>query len=148
MIARLYGQTRGAQRHAVEIDATLRGPDREAVDIVIEDLSASGFCIPSVSNIEPGTRFSIGFPGLGIRSATAVRDASGRYGCKFAEQLSESELKTALSAEPLEPLALRPGQPVPVTLTRPPEPLRTGLPIAVQAMLAMAAAAAGWWLLR
>lgn len=147
MIARLYGQARGAERHAVEIDATLRGPSREAVDVVIEDLSTSGFRIPSVSAVEPGTQFSIGLPGLGTRLAVAVRDASGRYGCVFLEELGASELQTALTAEPLAPLALRSGQAEAIVPVIDATPAKRGWPVWIQVGIAMVAAATGWWLL-
>lgn len=149
MIARLYGQARGAARHEVEIDATLRDPSRQASDVVVEDLSTTGFRIGTTVPMGPGTHFSIGFAGLGVCAAEAVREANGRYGCRFLQPLTEAELHTTLTAVPLTPLPLRTHQQASLSPGGGADiaPLRSGLPLWLQVGVAAVTVAGGWWML-
>ena len=42
-VAKLYDDDRSAERYPVLLDGTLRNPQAEPQDVVIDDLSASGF---------------------------------------------------------------------------------------------------------
>jgi len=99
LAAKLYRDERVADRQAVSLDATLRKPDRRPVDILIEDLSTTGFRFSTPEALELGSAVSIGISGLGRRDARVVREASGQYGCEFVHPASIAEIQAALTAQ-------------------------------------------------
>ena len=42
LIAKLYDNGRSAERHMLDADATVRGPDQVPVDVLVADLSLTG----------------------------------------------------------------------------------------------------------
>ncbi len=98
-VAQLYSDdVRGAERRSVEIDGTLRGPARTPHDVLVTDLSASGFRIPAAVALPVGSQVTLGLSGVGARAARVVRVTDGgELGCEFVSPLSPQELSLALA---------------------------------------------------
>lgn len=110
--ARLYQDARWAERHPVELEATLRDSDWAPVDVAIEDLSHGGFRVVAGAKLAVGGTIALGIAGLGTREAKVVWGAAGIYGCEFATPLSDADLKTAVSGPAATPIAF-PKTPLP-----------------------------------
>lgn len=106
VVARLYRDHRGAARHEVALEATLRDNDRRPHDVVVEELSKTGFLVPAVAQLSPGEQVTIGISGIGMCHARVVREAEGGFGCEFLHPLSEDELAEAIVTKPAEPVPL------------------------------------------
>lgn len=112
VVARLYQDMRDAERYAVAIDGTLRNAYAEPQDVVVEDLSATGFRTDFATGLAIGDIVTLGLYGAGLRSARVMREDSGRFACQFLVALTEQELAFALvQACPPEPIRF----PVPST---------------------------------
>ena len=107
VVATLHRKGRIAERHRVSLPGTLRDPEQQPFDVVVEDLSRSGFRVPSDAALDVGDVVSLGLPGVGTCRAFVVRQAGDRYGCMFLTPLSAIELQAVLAAVPAEPIPLR-----------------------------------------
>ncbi|MHA6719390.1 PilZ domain-containing protein [Sphingomonas sp. RS6] len=110
--ARLYQDGRWAERHQVELEATLRDSDWAPVDVSIDDLSNGGFRISAGTRLVVGEMIALGIAGVGTRPAKVVWGANGSYGCEFATPLTDAELRTAFAAPLAQPIAF-PKTPLP-----------------------------------
>lgn len=112
ILAKLISDARNAERFPVELDATVRNAAARPYDVVIENLSATGFRMVGGPPMTIGTEVSIGFAGIGVRAARLTRLHEASYGCEFVVPLSAEDLSTALVAELGAPIAFpaRPGQ--------------------------------------
>lgn len=110
--AKLINDGRNAARFSVELGATIRDASAHPFDVVIEDLSATGFRMIGGPVIDIGAPVSIGFAGIGVQSACLTRLHGDSYACEFVTPLTTSELSTALTAAPVTPIPFpsRPGQ--------------------------------------
>jgi len=110
--AKLINDDRNAARFTVELGATVRNASERPFDVVIEDLSATGFRMIGGPVLEIGAPVSIGFAGIGVQSACLTRLHGDSYACEFITPLSAAELFTALKAAPVTPIPFpaRPGQ--------------------------------------
>lgn len=107
-VAKLYDDDRLAERHSVMLDGTLRNPQAEPQDVIIDDLSATGFRTVLAMGLAVGDVITLGVFGVGLRSAQVMRKSEGQYGCQFLEPLSAEELASALCGlTPPEPVLLR-----------------------------------------
>jgi hypothetical protein len=106
VIAALYRDGRSAERHAVSLDGTLRDPEWNPYDVVVEDLSSSGFRMPARADLEVGAYVSLGLPGVGICPARVVRQAGDRYGCAFLVPLNSAELGSAITGTVMRPVSI------------------------------------------
>ena len=142
--AHLYQDDRWAERHSVELDATLRDPTWAPVDVVVEDLSERGFRVLAARDLPIGAEIGLGLSGVGLRHARVVRraDRAGAYGCEFLSPLARPELRTALQAPHAAPISLLFN----ATPTAAEIELIERLPIRTR-MLAIAAGAIGSWAL-
>lgn len=113
-VARLYQGMRDAERHAVMIDGTLRNARAEPQDVVIDDLSATGFRTKFASGLAVGDVVTLGLYGAGLRSARVMRESEGRFACQFFVALTGNELAFALAglATP-EPIPFSASDPLP-----------------------------------
>lgn len=109
--AQLYQDARGTERFRVELDATLRDPSHAPVDVVIEDLSATGFRVVTNTTLELGDEIGLGLAGIGARRARVVWCGPNSYGCEFLSILSRDDMKAALSAPSSSPINLAPLSP-------------------------------------
>ncbi|MBC9033461.1 PilZ domain-containing protein [Sphingomonas sp. JC676] len=106
LVAYLYRDTRWAERHTVERDATLRDSDWSPIDVTVEDLSESGFSVTAPTELAIGTEIGLGLSGIGMREARVVRRTEYLYGCEFLAALTVQELRAALATPPMTPIAL------------------------------------------
>lgn len=116
--ATLINDDRSAERFSVEFDATVRNAAARPYDVVVEDLSASGFRIAGGPAMVVGDAISIGFAGIGMQPARLTWMHANSYGCEFIRALSPAELSAALNAAPVTPIAF----PMPASLVDAPEP--------------------------
>jgi hypothetical protein len=98
LLAKLYDSGRGAERHALDADATLRAEDQVPVDVLVADLSTTGCLFVCAAPLAPGSEVTIGIAGVGRREATVVRALEQRYGCEFAVPLTPAEFAAAQNA--------------------------------------------------
>jgi hypothetical protein len=106
-VAKLYQDDRLAERHAVTLDGTLRNAQAEPHDVVIDNLSATGFRTAKMAGIAVGDVITLGIFGIGLRSAAVLRESDGHHGCQFFVPLNASELAFALAGlSPPDPLPL------------------------------------------
>lgn len=92
---------RDAARQPVELRGTLRDPGEMPRDVVILDVSVTGFRaeLPGDVAIEPGTRVRIAASAFGVHEAIAVRsDEGGSYGFAFVRPVAPAAL-AALDGE-------------------------------------------------
>jgi len=106
LVAYLYRDSRWAERHSVERDATLRDAAWSPIDVTVEDLSESGFGVVAPTELEIGAQIGLGLSGIGMREARVVRRAGDLYGCEFLVPLTAQELRAALATPPMTPIPL------------------------------------------
>jgi len=99
LAAKLYRDERAADRQAVNLDATLRKPDQRPVDILIEDLSATGFRMTGAGDLALGAVLSVGISGVGRRDARIVRHGDDHYGCEFLVPIAAAEIARAQTVD-------------------------------------------------
>lgn len=119
--ATLINEGRSSERFPVELDATVRNAAARPYDVVIEDLSTTGFRMVGGPAMVVGDAVSIGFAGIGVQPARLTRLNDDSYGCEFIRPLSPADLSTALHAAPIEPIAF-PTLPTQAWLANAPEP--------------------------
>lgn len=104
LVATLYSDdARGSERRQVELDGTLRGPAHTPHDVLVSELSSTGFRVPATGALSVGSRITLGLSGVGARAARIVRLAGDeQFGCEFISPLSPGELAAALDAPPAE----------------------------------------------
>jgi len=133
--AKLINDNRNAERFPVELDATVRNAAAKPYDVVLEDLSSTGFRIVGGPDMPIGSAVSIGFAGIGVQPARITRLNDDSYGCEFVKPLSAAELSAALNATPAAPIAF-PTLPTQTWMADAPEPHVE--PYSPQAKLALA----------
>jgi hypothetical protein len=122
LIAKLYDNGRSAERHMLDADATVRGPDQVPVDVLVADLSLTGCLFLSSESLAVGSVITIGIAGIGRRDACIVRVEEPRYGCSFLPPLTDDELTAGLTeSETISPfpdwLRQPAGETIPETVT-------------------------------
>ena len=137
---------RDAARQPVALRGTLRDPGALPRDVVIVDVSTSGFRaeLPDDVTIAPGTRVRIAASSLGVHEAVAVRgDEGGGHGFAFTRPLAAPALAD-LDREQPSTVTPFPASPAPVAAlaidARPPISARASLAI-------MVCISCGLWLL-
>ena len=114
LIGQLYSGGRAAERHDLGADATVRGPDRVPIDVLVADLSRTGCLFVSTEPLTVDAVITIGIAGVGLREARIVRNQDVRFGCTFLVPLTQAELTDGLTQSqtvamvPIDPLA--PGE--------------------------------------
>jgi hypothetical protein len=102
--ATLCRNARSVERHAVEIDGTVRDEDRQPIDVSVVDLSVAGFRARGAAGLTATSGVTIGLPGLGVRHALVIRADDGEYGCRFLERLTPAELSATIAAVVTAPI--------------------------------------------
>jgi hypothetical protein len=104
LIARIYradpDERRRAPRYPVEADATLRAPDGRPLDVLIYELSMTGFRMETPERLDPDATFSIGIAGIRVDATVASRRGPTGYGCEFVAPITFYQLTEALEAVP------------------------------------------------
>lgn len=107
LVAKLFSNVRAAERYSVSIDGTLRNARAEPQDVVIDDLSATGFRTNAGLNVAVDDEITLGVFGVGLRAARVLRACDDGFGCQFLVPLNQSELASALGGlTPPEPIRL------------------------------------------
>lgn len=97
LVAQFYENGRGARRVLSGRGATLRDPVTRPIDIVIDDLSLTGFGMSTTEDMSVGSIFHLRLAGIDKRDVRVVRRFGLSYGCEFMPPLSDAELALALS---------------------------------------------------
>lgn len=148
LTAQLYLDARGSKRFRVAFDATLRNPSHVPLDVVVDDLSASGFRVLTTADLTVGVEIGLGLAGIGMHRALVIRRQKGVYGCEFVTPLTSNELSIALSARSSAPIALPRVGPwglVPIETALDDRPVRK-LPRPARLLVIVALAVACWLL--
>jgi hypothetical protein len=141
--AQIISDDRGSERFPVGLNATLRDQVTRPHDVMIEDLSLTGFRLSGGPVLELGSEASIGFAGIGVHQARVTRQDGGIYGCEFLTPITQEMLTRALSAGPVSPIAF-PASPGPSLLDHVPEPHIEPYSGRTKLVIATIAATAGW----
>lgn len=104
------GDRRAGDRRPVAEPSTLRGPDDAPIDVIVGDLSVSGFNIQSPALLPIGAVVQIGLPGSGRFAARVVRQDGDKYGCEFVEYLSSAKVSEAFAASNVAQLFVAPSE--------------------------------------
>jgi hypothetical protein len=99
IVGTLYRGDRQADRFDVHRPSTLRAGPGQALDAIIQDLSACGCRIHGRFSLRPGETVQIGLAGVGVRAATVVWTEGDVAGCEFAQWLSYEDIKQTTSAQ-------------------------------------------------
>ena len=140
LAAQLYRDDRAAERFRVEFDATLRDSSFLPLDVVIEDLSATGFRVVTEACLDEGAEVGLGLAGIGTHRARVVWQRDNTYGCEFLAPLHRADLALALSSPSTAPVPL----PTPWGTPLPTQQTNTGLSPRARLFAIVACAAAAW----
>lgn len=99
LAAKLYRDERMADRQTVNLDATLRKPDDRPVDILVEDLSETGFRMAGATALALDALVTVGISGIGRREARVVRRSADHYGCEFLVPIAAAEIARAQTVD-------------------------------------------------
>ena len=101
LIARVYrsdhDERRSALRYPMEVGATLRGAEGEPIDVLIYDLSLSGFRMETTAALDLQEPVWVGIAGTRVNAAVVARRGPTGYGCEFVTPITVAQLKAALS---------------------------------------------------
>lgn len=141
--AQIINDDRGSERYAVGLNATLRDRITRPHDVMIEDLSLTGFRLSGGPALEVGAQASIGFAGIGVHQAQVMRRDGSGYGCEFVTPITREMLVHALDVGPVAPIAFPTSSDL-RQLDQAPEPYVEPYPAHTKFTIAAIAAAAGW----
>jgi hypothetical protein len=119
--AKMVVERRAVERFVAGLDSTMREAERHEFDVVIEDLSATGLSMSAIAGLTCDDQITLDIPGVGARSATVVRAASGKFGCTFAQPLSDADLSRVLNPRSATVIAF-PRREMAVDVLEDPEP--------------------------
>jgi hypothetical protein len=116
LIARVYRsdpeERRGAPRYPVLVDATLRASDDgQPLDVLIYDLSMTGFRMETSEALDLESMIWIGIAGTRVNAAVVSRRGPTGYGCEFVAPITFYQLTEALNPVPTVVPLDRPDQP-------------------------------------
>lgn len=94
----MWNADRAAARRKVSKGSTLRGEDGAPRDIVLEDLSLTGFRVSGHDGLAAGDPILVGLAGVGVREATVVWSNDHAAGCEFLAPISSVEMDRTVSA--------------------------------------------------
>lgn len=142
-----------SDRVPIDRPGTLRDQARRPIDVVVENLSATGCLFLLDQALELGALVSIGIPGIGVRHARISRVEQPQYACAFLAPVGPSEIAAARSAETIVARAF-PGTapsaaqaaaiapPPPAAVER--EPTEYKLPVGTRVALIVTVSMACW----
>ncbi|WEJ99707.1 MAG: PilZ domain-containing protein [Candidatus Sphingomonas phytovorans] len=113
LIARVYRsdpeERRGAPRYPVLVDATLRASDDGLpLDVLIYDLSMTGFRMETSDALDAEAMIWIGIAGTRVNAAVVARRGPNGYGCEFVTPITFYQLSEALNPAPVVVPLIRP----------------------------------------
>ena len=87
----------GTDRLDIGKPSTVRADRFAPLDVVVEDLSSSGFLFRSDARIAPGAMLHVGLGGGGMAEAKVVRIDGDRVGCEFLVPLTVEQLRSSFA---------------------------------------------------
>lgn len=141
--AQIISDDRSSERFQAGLNATLRDQVTRPHDVIIEDLSLTGFRLSSGPVMTLASEASIGFAGIGVHQARVTRQEGDVYGCEFVTPITQAMLTRALTAGPMAPIAF-PTASEPSLLDHVPEPYVEPYSGRTKMAVAVVAAATGW----
>ncbi|MDB5701420.1 MAG: PilZ protein [Sphingomonadales bacterium] len=87
LTAQLLRDDRRAERKELHVAGTLRHVGNIPIDVVVEDLSATGFRMLTQANLQLGEKVTVGIPGVGQRAAHVVRHTDNGFSCEFVDAI-------------------------------------------------------------
>jgi hypothetical protein len=81
----------------MEIGATLRSAEGEPIDVLIYDLSLTGFRMETPAALDLEESVWIGIGGTRVNAALVARRGPTGYGCEFVTPITLAQLKSALN---------------------------------------------------
>ncbi|MBY0583299.1 MAG: PilZ domain-containing protein [Sphingomonas sp.] len=96
LVARLYPDSRRANRVVAERPITLRAADNKPIEAMVENLSRTGFAMSTIADLEIGLIIGLSIGGSVRRRVRIVRRIGLAYGCEFLSPLSDLEVSAAL----------------------------------------------------
>lgn len=87
LTAQLVRDDRRADRETLDVAGTLRHVRNVPIDVIVEDLSATGFRMRTQATLNLQEKVTIGIPGIGQRAAYVVRHTAEGFGCEFVEAI-------------------------------------------------------------
>ena len=101
LIARVYrsdpDERRAAVRYPIEVGATLRASDGQPLDVLVYDLSMTGFRIETPEALDLDAPIWIGIAGTRVNAAIVARRGPNGYGCEFVAPITYYQLTEALN---------------------------------------------------
>ena len=94
-------EERSATRFRLLLQASAETPDAGVTDIVIHDLSATGFLIECLEPLGTGTELTLELPGVQPVTGDVVWSSGNFYGGEFRSVLGMSALAEARSSSPV-----------------------------------------------
>lgn len=88
---------RAGARKTIDRPSTLRIDATGPLDVVVEDLSAAGFCFASATPISVGTPIRVGLSGSGQADAQVSWREGHRHGSVFTPHLDQAILDAAFT---------------------------------------------------
>ena len=114
LIARVYRsepvERRRAVRYPMEVGATLRGVEGEPIDVLIYELSLTGFRMETPAALDLEESVWIGIGGTQVNAALVARRGPTGYGCEFVTPITFYQLSEALNPAPTIVSLDRPGR--------------------------------------
>lgn len=97
-VAEMIATSRRARaRKTVVRPSTLRTDSVEPLDVIVEDLSVSGFCFSSAEPVPVGTSIRVGLAGSGQADAEVTWREGKRHGSRFTPALAQSTIDAAFN---------------------------------------------------
>jgi hypothetical protein len=94
-------EERSAARYRLLIQASAEAPEIGVMNIVVHDLSATGFLIQCLEPLGSGAELSLELPGVQAVTGDIVWSSGNFYGGEFRTNLSMSALAQARSSSPV-----------------------------------------------
>lgn len=107
-LVEIGGDRRAGARRRVQAASTLRGPDNQAIDVTVSELSPSGFRVRLQRPLEIGSVVQLGLPGEGRFAARIVRRDGDSYGCEFFDYLDPQRVGDAFSQDTVTQMFVTP----------------------------------------
>ena len=99
LTAQLVRDDRRADRERLDVASTLRHVRNVPIDVIVEDLSATGFRVRTQADLALQERVTIGIPGVGQRAAHVVRHTAKGFGCEFVEPIAPQLVAAPMTAQ-------------------------------------------------
>lgn len=88
---------RGSEREMVIAPSTVRHSEGAPIDVVVEDISATGLAFRGTVDVGVGEIVRVGLSGAGVVEAVVVRREDTLYACQFVRPISDAMIADAFS---------------------------------------------------